>query len=58
MKDVCDIKKVLEILGHMHNKVVVQANSESRSLTSSPTRSPGPPCLQIDPQDTFDLRFG
>jgi hypothetical protein len=58
MKDVCDIKKVLEIQGHMHNKVEVHANSESRSLTLSPTRSPGPPCLQIDPQDMSDLRFG
>jgi hypothetical protein len=27
------------------NKVEVQADLESRSLTSSPTRSPGPPCL-------------
>jgi hypothetical protein len=27
----------------------------SRSLTSSPTRSLGPPCLQIDVQDTSNL---
>jgi hypothetical protein len=35
-----DIKRVLERQGNMHNKVEVQSNSESRSLTSSPTRSP------------------
>jgi hypothetical protein len=48
MEDMWDIKKVLEIQGNTHNKVEVQANLESRSLTSSPTQSPGPPCLQID----------
>jgi hypothetical protein len=37
MKDMWDIKKVMEILGNMHNKVEVQANSESRSLTLCPT---------------------
>jgi hypothetical protein len=41
-----------------HKKVEVQANSESRSLTLSPTWSPGPPCLQIDIHDVFDLLFG
>jgi hypothetical protein len=55
MEDMWDIKKVLEIHGNMHNKVEVQANSESRSLTSSPTQSPGPPCLQIYIQDASDL---
>jgi hypothetical protein len=44
MEDMWDIKKVLERQGNTHNKVVDQANSESRSLTSSPTQSPGPPC--------------
>jgi hypothetical protein len=48
MEDMWDIKKVLEIQGNMHNKVDVQANSESSSLTLSPTQSPGPSCLQID----------
>jgi hypothetical protein len=43
-----DIKKVLEIQGDTYNKVEVQANAESRSLTSSPTQSPGPHCHQID----------
>jgi hypothetical protein len=55
MEHMWDIKKVLEILGNMHNKVEVQANSDSRSLTSSPIQSPGPPYLQIDVQDTSDL---
>jgi hypothetical protein len=52
-----DIKKVLESQGHTHNMVEVQANSESRSLTSSPTRSLGPPCIQIDVHDVSDFRF-
>jgi hypothetical protein len=45
MKDMWDIEKVLEIQGNTHNKVEFQANSESKSLTLSPTRSPGPPFL-------------
>jgi hypothetical protein len=56
--DMWNIKRVLESQGDMHNKVEVQANSKSRSLTSSPTWSVGPPCLQIDVQDVSDLRFG
>jgi hypothetical protein len=57
MENMRDIKNVLESQENMHNMVEVQANLESRSLTSSPTRSPGPPCLQIDVQDhpTSDL---
>jgi hypothetical protein len=39
---------------HTH-MVEVQANSKSRSLTSSPTRSPRPPSLQIDVHDASDL---
>jgi hypothetical protein len=58
MENMRDIKKVLESQGNTHNMVEVQANSESRSLTSSPTRSLEPPCLQIDIQDVYDLRFG
>jgi hypothetical protein len=45
MEDMWDIKKVLEIQGNTHNKVEVQANSESRGLTLSPIWSPGAPCL-------------
>jgi hypothetical protein len=55
MEDMWDIKRVLESQGNTYNKVEVQANSESRSLTLSPTRSPGPPCLQIDVKDVSDL---
>jgi hypothetical protein len=49
------IKKVMESQGNMHNMVEVQANLESRSLTSTPTRSLGLPYLQIDVHDAFDL---
>jgi hypothetical protein len=38
-----------------HNKVEVQANSKSRSLTLSPTQSLGSPCLQINVHDASDL---
>jgi hypothetical protein len=55
MENMWDIKKVLESQGNMHNMVEIQANSESRSLTSSPTQSPVPLCLQIDVQDTYVL---
>jgi hypothetical protein len=57
MEDMWDIEKVLESQENTHNKVEIQVNSESQSLTLSPTRSPGPPCLQIDVQDASDLRF-
>jgi hypothetical protein len=39
MEDMWDIKKVLEIQENIHNKLEVQANSESKSLTLSPTQS-------------------
>jgi hypothetical protein len=58
MENMWDIKKVVESQGNTHNMVEVQANSESRSLTSSPTRSPGPFCLQIDVHYASDLQFG
>jgi hypothetical protein len=45
MKNMRDIKKVLKSQENMHNMVEVQANSEFRSQTSSPTRSLGPLCL-------------
>jgi hypothetical protein len=56
MEDKLSIKKVLESQGHLHEKVVNQSNSELLSL--SPTRSPGPPRIQIDFQIAYDLRFG
>jgi hypothetical protein len=57
MEDMWDIKRVLKSPGNTH-KVESQSNSELWSLTSSPTRSPGPPCLQIDAHDASNLRFG
>jgi hypothetical protein len=56
MKDKQSIKKVLESQGDVHEKVANQSNSEL--LSSSPTRSPGPPRIQIDIQIAYDLRFG
>jgi hypothetical protein len=56
MEDKRSIKKVLESQGDMHEKVVNQSNSEL--LSSSPTQSSGPPCIQIDIQITYDFRFG
>jgi hypothetical protein len=56
MEDKQSIKKVLESQGGMHEKVANQSNSELPSL--SPTRSPGPPRIQIDVQIAYDLCFG
>jgi hypothetical protein len=56
MEDKWSIKKVLESQRDVHEKVANQSNSELPSL--SPTRSPGPPCAQIDVQIAYDLRFG
>jgi hypothetical protein len=56
MEDKWSIKKVMESQGDVHEKVVNQSNSEMPS--SSPTRSPVPPRIQIDVQSAYDLRFG
>jgi hypothetical protein len=56
MEDKRSIKKVLESQRDVHEMVVNQSNSELPSL--SPTRSPGPPRIQIDVQIAYDLRFG
>jgi hypothetical protein len=56
MEDKWSIKKVLESQGDMHEKVANQSNLEL--LSSSPTRSPGPPCIQIHVQIAYDLNFG
>jgi hypothetical protein len=56
MEDKRSIKKVLENQGDMHEKVANQSNSEL--LSSSPTQSPEPPCIQIDVQIAYNLRFG
>jgi hypothetical protein len=50
------IKKVLESQGNVHEKVANPSNSELPTL--SPTRSPGPPRIQIDVQIAYDLHFG
>jgi hypothetical protein len=56
MGDKQSIKKVLESQGDVHEKVANQSNSELPS--SIPTRSPGPPRIQIDVQIAYDLHFG
>jgi hypothetical protein len=56
MEDKRTIKKVLESQGDVHVKVANQSNSELPS--SSPTRSPGLPRIQIDVQIAYYLRFG
>jgi hypothetical protein len=57
-EDERDIKRVLERQGDALIKVEIQSNSEFQSLTSSPTQSPGPPRLQIDIQDVYEIGFG
>jgi hypothetical protein len=54
MEDKQSIKKVLENQGDVHKKVANQSNSELPS--SSPTRSPGLPRIQIDVQIAYNLR--
>jgi hypothetical protein len=56
MEDTQSIKKVLESPGEVHERVANKSNSESSSL--SPTRSPGPPRIQIDVQISYDICFG
>jgi hypothetical protein len=56
MEDKRSIKKVLESQGDVHEKVANQSNSELPSL--SPTRSPGPPRIQISIQIAYNLHFG
>jgi hypothetical protein len=56
MEEKRSIKKVLESQGDVHKKVANQYNSKLLSL--SPTRSAGPPHIQIDVQIAYHLRFG
>jgi hypothetical protein len=58
MEDKRSIKEVLQSQGEVHEKVANQSNSELPSSSSSPTRSPGPPRIQIYIQIAYDLRFG
>jgi hypothetical protein len=55
MEEKRSIKKVLESQGDVHEKVANQSNLELPS--SSPTQSPESPCIQIDVQIAYDLRF-
>jgi hypothetical protein len=56
MEDKRSIKKVLKSQGDVHEKVANQSNLELPS--SSLTRSPGPPHIQINIQIIYDLCFG
>jgi hypothetical protein len=56
MEDNRSNKKVLESQGDVHEKVANQSNLELPSL--SPTRSLGPPRIQIDVQIAYNLCFG
>jgi hypothetical protein len=53
-----DIKRALERQGDAHIKVEIQSNSEFQSLILSPTRSLGPPWLQINVHDAYQIVFG
>jgi hypothetical protein len=57
-EDKWDIKGALKRQGYAHIKVEIQSNLEFQSLTSSPTRSLGPPQLQIDVKDAYEIGFG
>jgi hypothetical protein len=54
-EDKLDSNMVLERQGDAHIKVEIQSNSEFQNLTMSPTRSLGPPRLQIDVQDPCEI---
>jgi hypothetical protein len=56
MEDKRSINKVLESQGDVHEKVANQSNSEL--LSSSPTRSSEPLCIQIDVHIAYHLCFG
>jgi hypothetical protein len=56
MEDKRSIKKVVESQGDMHEKVENQSNSELSS--SSLTRSPLPPHIQIDVQIAYNQSLG
>jgi hypothetical protein len=43
---------------HQGGDPIQFSNSEFQSLTSSLTRSPGPPCIQINVQDAYKIGFG
>jgi hypothetical protein len=53
-----DIKRMQERQGEAHIMVEIKSNSELQSLTVSPTQGLGPPQLQIDVQDAYEIGFG
>jgi hypothetical protein len=55
-EDEQDTKRALERQRDVHMEI--QSNSEFQSLTSNPTRSLGPPRLEIDVQDAYNIGFG
>jgi hypothetical protein len=57
-EDKWDTKRVPDRQKDVQIKVEIQSNSEFQSLTSSPTQSPGPPQLQIDVQEAYQIGFG
>jgi hypothetical protein len=57
-ENVRDTKDMVESPRDVHKRVEIQTNLKFQSPTSSPTRSPRLPCIQIDAQDAYDLRFG
>jgi hypothetical protein len=57
-KDERDIKRALMRQGDVHIKMEIQSNSEFQSLTLSLTQSLGPPWLQIDVHDAYNIIFG
>jgi hypothetical protein len=54
-EDKHDIKRALERQGDVHIKVEIQSNSEFQTLTSSPTRRPGPPRFQFDVHEAYEI---
>jgi hypothetical protein len=56
MENKRSFKNMLESQRDVHAKVANQTNSELQS--SSPTRSPGPPRIQIEVQIAYNLCFG
>jgi hypothetical protein len=56
-EDERDLMRALERQGDAHIKVEIQSNLEFQSLILSPTQSLGPPQLQIDVHDTYDIGF-
>jgi hypothetical protein len=57
-EDEWDIKRVQERQGDTHIKVEIKSNAEFQSLTSSLTRGPRPPPIQIYVHDAYKIGFG